>query len=185
MKIHKKRLSEIKPYWRNARKNDRTIDALKQSIKKYGYNQPISVDKEGVIITGHARYKALMQLGYEDVNVIVVDHLSEQKVKEYRIADNKTHELTMWNNEDLVLEMREIDNVEDMQAYFPNINLNNWLEDSVGFNIKDMTPEQYAEKEDKINNTMTKINESHLDQTIDVMCPHCMEEFALKKSDIL
>jgi site-specific DNA-methyltransferase (adenine-specific) len=185
MKIQTKKLSEIKPYWRNARKNDRTIDALKQSIKKYGYNQPISIDAEGVIITGHARYKALMQLGYDEINVIIVDHLSDKKVKEYRIADNKTHELTLWNNEDLVLEMREIDNVEDMQAYFPNINLNNWLEDSVGFNLNDMSPEDFKSKEEKMNNVMTDINQSHLDQTIDVTCPHCLAEFALKKSDIL
>lgn len=185
MKIQTKRLSEIKPYWRNARKNERTIDALKQSIEKYGYNQPISIDKDNVIVTGHARYKALLQLGYEEINVIMVDHLTDKKIKEYRIADNKTHELTMWNNEDLVLEMREIDNVGDMAAYFPNINLNNWLEDSVGFNVKDMTPEQFRNKEETLSNTMTEINQGHLDQTIDVMCPHCMEEFALKKTDIL
>jgi len=185
MKIQTKKLSEIKPYWRNARKNDKTVEALKQSIEKYGYNQPISVDKDNVIITGHARYTALMQLGFDEINVVMIDGLTDKKVKEYRIADNKTHELTMWNNEDLVLEMREIDNVEDMQAYFPNINLNNWLEDSVGFNIKDMTSEDYAKKEEVVNNTMTDINQSHLDQTIDVMCPHCMEEFALRKSDLL
>ena len=185
MKIQKKRLSNIKPYWRNARKNDKTIEALKVSIKKYGYNQLVTVDADNVIITGHARYKALMQLGYDEIKVQILDHLTEKEVKEYRIADNKTHELTMWDNEALVLEMREIDNVEEMQNYFPNINLNNWLEDSVGFNINDLTSEDYKTKEQKMGNVMTEINQGHLDQTIDVMCPHCMEEFSLKKSDVI
>lgn len=185
MNIQKKRLSEIKPYWRNARKNDNTVEALKQSIKKYGYNQPIAIDADNVIITGHARYKALMQLGYDEAQVIIVDHLDDKKVKEYRIADNKTHEMTMWNNEDLVLEMREIDNAEDMQTFFPNINLNNWLEDSVGFNLKDVTGEEFEKREIEMGQVMTKMNESHLEQTVDVMCPHCMEEFAIKKSDVL
>jgi len=184
MNIQKKKLSEIKPYWRNARKNDKTVEALKQSINKYGYTQPINIDQNNVIITGHARYIALMQLDYKEAFVIVVDYLGEKEVKEYRIADNKTHELTMWDNEELVLEMREINNNEDMQTFFPNINLNNWLEDSVGFNVNDITTENIGDTEEKIYGQMTNINTQALDQTIDVMCPHCMEEFALKKSEL-
>lgn len=185
MKIQTKKLSRIKPYWRNARKNDRTVEALKKSIKEYGYNQPISIDKDGVIITGHARYSALLQLDYKEAPVVVLEHLSDKKIKEYRIADNKTHELTIWDNEELVQEMREIANIEDMQTYFPNINLGNWLEDSVGFNLDDITEEVYNDKEDKLKNQMTNLNKDALDRTVDVMCPHCLKEFALNKEDVL
>ena len=185
MKIQTKKLSEIKPYWRNARNNEKTVEALKKSITEYGYNQPISIDKDGVIITGHARYSALLQLGHKEVPVVVLDHLSEKKLKEYRIADNKTHELTIWDNAELVTEMKEIANIEDMQVYFPNINLGNWLEDSVGFNLEDITTDQYNQKEEQMMNAMTEHNTKALDSTIDVMCPHCLKEFALNKKDLL
>lgn len=184
MKIQTKQLSEIKPYWRNARKNDKTVEGLKQSIKSYGYTQPINIDENGVILIGHARYIALTQLGYTEATVIVLDYLSEKQKKEYRIADNKLHELTTWINEDLVLEMREINNNEDMQSYFPNINLGNWLEDSIGFNVEDITKENVDQKAEEIYGTMTNRNNAHIDETIDVMCPHCMEEFALRKADL-
>ena len=185
MKILTKKLSEIKPYWRNARNNEKTVEALKKSISEYGYNQPISIDKDGVIITGHARYSALLQLGKTEIPVVILDHLSEKKIKEYRIADNKTHELTIWDNKELVTEMREIANIEDMQIYFPNINLGNWLEDSYGFNLDDITQDQYTEKEEQMMNAMTEHNKASLDTTIDVMCPHCLKEFALNKKDLI
>ena len=185
MKIQTKKLSEIKPYWRNARNNEKTVEALKKSITEYGYNQPISIDKDGVIITGHARYSALLQLEKKEAVVVVLDHLTDKKIKEYRIADNKTHELTIWDNQELVTEMREIANIEDMQIYFPNINLGNWLEDSIGFNLDDITQDQYDEKEASMMNAMTEHNQKGLDSTIDVMCPHCLKEFALNKKDLL
>lgn len=55
-------IEEIKPYWRNPRKNDDTIEPLKESIKKFGYQSPIIVDANNVIVVGHARFKALLQL---------------------------------------------------------------------------------------------------------------------------
>jgi len=180
MKIQKKKLSEIKPYWRNARKNNKTVDALKKSIQKYGFNQPLVLDKKNVIITGHARYKALTQLGYEEVDCVVAE-LDEQKAKEYRIADNKTHELTIWDNDELMVELREIGNNVDMQDYFQNINLNNWLDDSVGFNIDEITQTDYQQKQEEMESKY----KDPLQKKATITCPHCFEEFELDKKDIL
>jgi hypothetical protein len=180
MKIQKKKLSSIKPYWRNARKNQRTVEALKQSIQKYGFNQPLVVDTKNVIITGHARYKALMQLGYKEIDCVVAD-LSEQKAKEYRIADNKTHELTIWDNDELMIELREIGNNIDMQGYFQNINLDSWLDDSVGYNITNTSQEEFEKQQHQMDNKFK--DEERADKAI-VTCPHCFEEFELDKKDI-
>lgn len=180
MKIQTKKLSEIKPYWRNARKNERTVEALKKSISKYGFNQPLVLDTKNVIITGHARYKAIMQLGYTEVECVIAD-LSEQKAKEYRIADNKTHELTIWDNDELMIELREIGNNIDMQDYFQNINLEAWLDDSVGFNITNTSQEQYEKKEHQMSNHFK--DEQRAEKTT-LTCPHCYEEFQLDKKDI-
>ena len=182
MKIQQITVEKIKPYWRNARNNDKTIDALIQSIKSYGMNQPLVLDTKHVIITGHARYKACLQLDYKKIPCIILD-IPAKKAKEYRIADNKIHEMTIWNNDDLVTELREIGNFEEMQTYFQNIDLTNWLDDSVGFNIKDITEEDVAKKKSILDEKYNA--ENTLDEQIDLVCPHCYEEFKIKKNDIL
>ena len=182
MKVENIPLTQIKPYWRNARKNDKTVEALKESIKRYGFNQPLVLDKDHVIITGHARFKALMQLGKKEAPCVITN-LSEEKAKEYRIADNKTHEMTMWDNEQLVVELREIGNFEHMQNYFQNVNLSSWLDDSVGFNLNPVTEEKVAKKQEELE---TRFNANKtVEETIDLMCPHCFEEYSIKKSELL
>tara|TARA_R110000787_G_scaffold73308_2_gene163246 strand:+ start:83 stop:628 length:546 start_codon:yes stop_codon:yes gene_type:complete len=181
MKIQTIPLSNIKPYWRNARKNERTVEVTKRSIESYGFNQPIVIDSKNVIIAGHARYKALVQLGRTEAACVVKDNLTEQEAKEYRIADNKTHELTIWDNDELMIEMREIDNNIKMQDYFPNINLGNWLDDEVGFNITNTSQEEYQKEEYQMGN---KFKDAPQNEKTNVTCPHCYEEFTLDKKDI-
>ena len=180
MKIQQIPLSNIKPYWRNARDNDKTVESLKQSIQKYGFNQPLVLDTKNVIITGHARYKALTQLKYKVVDCVIAD-LDEQKAKEYRIADNKVHELTVWNNDDLMIELREIGNNLDMQSYFQNVNLNTWLDSGIGFDMNNYTEEQFKKKEEDMNNKFK--NPSEQDR-IELTCPHCLEGFELNKNNL-
>ena len=82
----------IKPYEKNAKKHPaKQIKQVAESIKEFGFNQPIVVDKEGVIIVGHGRYEAAKLLGLKDVPAITVN-LSEEKAKAYRLADNKLNE---------------------------------------------------------------------------------------------
>ena len=96
MEVVAKKLNEIRPYEKNPRRNDDAVDAVAASIKEFGFQQPIVVDKDGVIIAGHTRYKAAKKLGLKTVPVVVADGLTDEQVKAYRLADNKTAELAEW-----------------------------------------------------------------------------------------
>ena len=103
-----RRIEEIKPYERNPRVNDQAVDAVAESIRKFGFRQPIVVDKEGVIVIGHTRWKAAKKLGLEKVPVHVAEDLTPEQAREYRIVDNKTAELADWDIELLQIELDDI-----------------------------------------------------------------------------
>ncbi len=108
MKITNLKLSDIRPYEQNPRFNDDAVDAVAKSIKEFGWQQPIVVDQEHVIIVGHTRLKAAEKLGLTEVPVLVADNLTPEQVKAYRIADNKTGEIAEWNYDLLPVEIKEL-----------------------------------------------------------------------------
>lgn len=170
-------LMEIKPYWRNPRKNEKAVDAVMQSIKSYGFNNPLILDKNNVIIAGHTRYKALLRLGIEKVPCIVVD-LPEDKAKEYRIADNKTSELAEWDWESLVPELREIGNISDLSIYFPESDLQKLVQETTGSKeFKEVTQEQIDNMNGEMQDKFKNIADRKAEETVTITCPHCMEEF--------
>ena len=97
MKVINVPINSIKPYENNPRNNDQGVDAVAKSIKEFNWQQPIVVDKDNVIIVGHTRYKAAKKLGMKEVPVVKADNLTDEQVKAYRLADNKTGELTDWD----------------------------------------------------------------------------------------
>lgn len=97
MEIIIKGLDEIRPYENNPRVNDGAVGAVAESIREFGFQQPIVVDREGVIIAGHTSYKAAQKLGMTEVPVVVADNLTDEQVRAYRLADNKTGELAEWD----------------------------------------------------------------------------------------
>ena len=99
MKVQNVSIDNIKPYPNNPRDNDSGVDAVASSIKEFGWQQPIVVDKDNVIIVGHTRYKAAKKLKLKEVPIVVADKLSDEQVKAYRLADNKTGELTDWDTD--------------------------------------------------------------------------------------
>lgn len=101
-------IGDVKPYENNPRDNDGGVDAVANSIKEFGWQQPIVVGKDNVIIVGHTRYKAAKKLGMKEVPVVVADKLSDEQVKAYRLADNKTGELTDWDDDLLNNELSDI-----------------------------------------------------------------------------
>ncbi|MGL5051394.1 MAG: ParB/Srx family N-terminal domain-containing protein, partial [Fusobacteriaceae bacterium] len=110
MKIEKLKLSEITPYINNAKEHPQEqIDQIKGSIKEFGFNDPLAVDENNMIIEGHGRYIALQQLGVEEVEVIRLDHLNEIQKKQYIIAHNKLTMNTGFNLEKLKLELKSIE----------------------------------------------------------------------------
>ena len=116
MKVETKSIDEIKPYENNPRDNDDAVDTVANSIKEFGWQQPIVVDNEGVIIAGHTRYKAAKKLGMDKVPVVVASSLTPEQVKAYRLADNKVGELADWDYIKLDEELDGIDDI-DMTAF--------------------------------------------------------------------
>ena len=93
MNIVEKKLNDIKPYEKNARKNDDAVKYVAESIKQFGFKVPIVIDKDNVIVAGHTRYKASKTLGLDAVPCIIADDLTDEQIKAYRLADNKVSEL--------------------------------------------------------------------------------------------
>ena len=108
MQIKNVPITSVKPYEKNPRFNDDAVDAVARSIKEFGWQQPIVVDRDMVIIVGHTRLKAAERLGLTEVPVIVADNLTPEQVKAYRIADNKTGEIAEWNYELLPFEIKDL-----------------------------------------------------------------------------
>lgn len=111
MEVKNVSISKIKPYENNPRDNEAGVDAVARSIKEFNWQQPIVVDKNYVIIVGHTRYKAAKKLNLKKVPIVVADNLSDEQVKAYRLADNKTGELTDW---DMDLLIDELDGILDI-----------------------------------------------------------------------
>ena len=101
-------IDAIRPYPNNPRINEGGVDAVAKSIQEFGWQQPIVVDKGGVIIVGHTRYKAAQKLGLNKVPVVTADKLSDKQVKAYRLADNKVADKTIWDNKKLLDELDSI-----------------------------------------------------------------------------
>ena len=103
-------LSELKPYENNPRKNDEAVEYVAKSIQEFGFKVPIVIDKNGVIVAGHTRYKAAKEIGMEAVPCIVADDLTEEQVKAFRLADNKVSDFSIWDNKKL---LEELDSIND------------------------------------------------------------------------
>lgn len=102
------KVSELKEYENNPRKNKKAVSAVAESIKQFGFKNPIIIDKDGVIIAGHTRKAAAEQLGLAVVPCIVADDLTPEQAKAFRLADNKTSELADWDFEKLAEEINAL-----------------------------------------------------------------------------
>lgn len=112
MKVKEWEIDKIKPYENNPRQNEDAVDKVAASIKEFGWQQPIVVDRDGVIIVGHTRWKAAKQLGLTTAPVTVAEDLTEEQARAYRLADNKTAEFSGWDFEALDSELFQIENIE-------------------------------------------------------------------------
>lgn len=105
MQVIELSLSDIKPYENNPRKNDESAKYVAESIKQFGFKVPIVIDKNNVIVCGHTRYKAAKQLKLKTVPCIKADDLTDDQIKAYRLADNKTGEFAEWDLDLLNIEL--------------------------------------------------------------------------------
>ena len=113
MKIELINIDELIPYENNAKiHTDEQIEQIKKSILEFGNNDPIAIDKDNIIIEGHGRLLALKELGYKQVEVIKLEHLTEEQRKAYTLIHNK---LTMNTGFDMDLLIEELQNIQDIE----------------------------------------------------------------------
>lgn len=112
MQIQELLLDDLREYENNPRNNDGAVQAVADSIKEFGFKVPIVVDRDGVIVAGHTRYKAARLLGLATVPCIIADDLTPEQVKAFRLADNKTGELAEWDFSALEKELAELSEMD-------------------------------------------------------------------------
>lgn len=153
---------KLKPYFRNPRNNDKTVDALVRIIPRVGFNVPIVVDKDLVIIKGHSRWSASRRLELKEVPVIISQASEEQNNKD-RILDNAIHELTEWDYEKLKVEL-------DLTGVSLDQYKLKWIS-----KIIDLTPvpkDNGNKKEQR-------------DVILTIPCPNCKKEIEYSKKELL
>ncbi|QNJ55893.1 ParB-like nuclease domain protein [Microbacterium phage Rasputia] len=161
------------PYENNPRRIPQdAIDAVALSIQTYGWQQPIVVDKDNVIVVGHTRRLAAQQLGIAEVPVLV-STLPEEKLKEYRLVDNRTGEMSGWDHNALVMELREFES-SLLEAYFPDIDLEaSMITSATGPSDAEL---KWAQEKTE---TVKGAAESSL-HTTGVTCPSCAGHFTVR-----
>lgn len=118
MQIIEVAIDRLKDYENNPRNNEKAVGAVAESIKEFGFKVPIVIDSNYTIVAGHTRKKASELLGLEKVPCIMANDLTPEKIKAYRLADNKTAELAEWDFEKLEKEMAELTAFDfDMSAF--------------------------------------------------------------------
>lgn len=157
LKIIYKTLDEIMPYERNPRNNENAIEYVANSIKEFGFKQPIVIDAAGVIVAGHTRYQAAKSLGLEEVPCIMADDLDPYQVAAYRLADNKVAEFSGWDFSMLESEIVEIEDSFNLADF--------------GFDVFEETTlgldDFFEDSEEKEKESKT------------IICPHCGEEIEI------
>lgn len=152
LQIIYKNIDEIKKYEKNPRYNENSIKEVAESIKRYGFKIPILIDKNNVIICGHTRLEASKLLKLNKVPCIVVEDLDEEKIKAFRLVDNKVSEYSNWDYKKLIEELKNIDD-----EFIKELNLMDELDISDDDFIKDI--EITKEKKEQI-----------------MICPKCGEK---------
>lgn len=106
------KLDELIPYARNPRNNEDAVEHVASSIREFGFQSPIIVDKDNTIIAGHTRFNAAKRLKLDEVPIIKASDLTEAQVKAFRLADNRVGEYATWNDELLAIEFEELQDLD-------------------------------------------------------------------------
>lgn len=144
MQIEELPLKSIRPYEKNPRNNDASVDAVTESIREFGFRVPIVIDKAGVIVAGHTRAKAAKKLGLKTVPCVRVVDLSEEQVRAFRLADNSVSELSTW---DFGLLKGELSSISDIDMGRFNFFLGGESEQGVEMDDESETGERGSERQ--------------------------------------
>ena len=140
MTIQQIKIADIRCYAKNAKKHESSqIDKIEESIREFGFNNPILVDSELQIIAGHGRFAAAKQMGLDSVPCVILSHLTDRQKRAYILADNRLGEIGGgWDLDTLKLELDELSAL--------NVDL-----DEIGFGDFDFGDEEEKKKDEPIN----------------------------------
>lgn len=163
MEIKMVKVEDLKPYVNNPRLNDDAVEYVANSIKQFGFKVPMVIDKDNVIVAGHTRFKASLELGLKEVPCIIADDLNEEQIKAFRLADNKVSEKADWNIELLDEELNDLD-IDMSEFGFENINVDDYgtefsLPDGDKSNIEQITFLLAKEQMEKIREAMELVKD--------------------------
>lgn len=165
LKVVYESIGKITPYERNARVHDETqIDQIVNSIKEFGFTNPILIDANNIIVAGHGRYEAALKLGMEMVPTIKLGHLTNEQRRAYTIADNQIALNSSW---DLNLLQLEIGELQQVGVKLELIGLDD-------FKLKDLFLDH--DKDPKEIKGGRELDESEF-SNFDHQCPKCGFEF--------
>ena len=112
-----KPIKELKPYKKNAKKHPKEqVEQIANSIKEFGFTQPVLIDKNNCVVAGHGRILGAKAAGLKEVPTLCLEDLTEEQIKAYRLADNKLNE-SDWDNVLLTEELEELNSVLDMEQF--------------------------------------------------------------------
>lgn len=188
MQVKDVAVRSIKPYKQNPRViTDESIKQVAASIEKFGWQQPIVVDSDHTVIAGHTRLRAAKHLGLKKVPVLVAADLTTEQIQAYRIADNRSGEMSVWDGPLLNTEINDLlkadFSLEDLG--FTEIQIDELTVDvGTGFEpTTDPTTGTGEVTDEDIEKTQARLGEQQakgsVQVLIDVTCPHCMEDFQL------
>lgn len=161
MQITQIQLEQLIPYVNNSRTHsDEQVAQIAASIKEFGFNNPVLVDKDNGIIAGHGRVQAARRLGLTEVPCVRLEHLTETQRKAYIIADNRLALNAGWDNELLRLELNELDGGIDLNL--------------LGFTVPELTIAMGFGADFEPG---TQDDQGKLDQKDPIICPACSHEF--------
>lgn len=176
-------MDEITPYWRNPRKiPDDAVDKVVDSIRRYGFNQPLVLDRDGVLVAGHTRFLALKKMGATMVPCIVSD-LPADQIAEYRIIDNKTHEATGWDSGKLAQEVRLV-GLDALSKYFEGGSESRMTGGAVMDKSRDIPQEEFDRYERQRQSLFQDRAEERNQDKAPVDCPRCHSRFHVSKHDV-
>lgn len=135
MKIEYCDINSITPYHKNPRKNKAAIQTVKESLREFGFKQPLVVDKDRVVIVGHTRLSAARELGFTTVPVLVAEDLNEAQCRAYRIMDNRSNENAEWDWNLLVEEFELLQDYDLTKTGFSEKEIEDLLADAAGESI--------------------------------------------------
>ena len=183
MKVTDIEIDKLKMYENNPRNNLPAVKYVANSIKEFGFKQPIVIDKNYVIVCGHTRLLAAKKLGLATVPCIMADDLTDEQIKAYRLADNKVAEQSGWDFEKLGIEINSLKNDGFNMDGFGFGIITQEVEPISVSDFDDEPSEQYESQPTQIYSQTQPISKIHNNEEIDLddyndeqfehQCPYC------------